>query len=132
MLLPILIHASPILIHASPILMHALTYLKSLTRLSALGSISYYIEPTRLVSAAKSTREPSALGSQSDSTITSPELSGNQNRARKKPINFVSESESCNTSPQSSANQNRALHRTLGAWKIVLGSRLESARYSLS
>ena len=80
--------------------------------------------------------------------------SANQNRTWKKPINFVSQSESSITSPDSSANQNRVLRHPIRqpirieyyvtrvvikspessrlGWKTLLGSRLESARYSLS
>ena len=43
-----------------PYLNTCITYLNTLTRLSALGYISLYIEPTRLVSAAKNTQKPSA------------------------------------------------------------------------
>ena len=81
---PILIHASPILIHAIPILIHCLGF-----RLSAPY---LYTLPTR----PGSTLEPSAVGSQFESSITSPELSANQNRSRKNPST-------------SSAKQNRLL-----------------------
>ena len=69
----------------NPYLNTCVTYLNTLTRRSALGSISSYIEPTRLVSPARSTRKPSVLGSQSESTITSPESSANQNRVLRHP-----------------------------------------------
>ena len=85
--LHILIHASPILIHAlgfrlsAPYLNTCIPYLNTCTRLSALGSISYYIAD----SAANQNREPINFVNQSESSITSPESSANQNRVLRNP-----------------------------------------------
>ena len=109
MLLPILIHASPNLIHALPILIHWLGFLFS------APNLIHWTDTTRLGSQSESsTREPLALDSQSESSITSPESSANQNRA---PSALGSQSESSITSPEWSANQNRALRhpRCLGS-----------------
>ena len=102
----IFIHASPILIHALPILIHwlgfrlsapypntCITYLNTLTRLHIL---LHWTDTTRQpirieiprLSAANQNRDPSALGSQSESSITSPESSANQNRVLRHPRAF--------------------------------------------
>ena len=92
--LPTLIHWLHILIHALIILIHWLgfrisapylntctAYFNTLTRLSALGSISYYIEPTRLVSAANQNRAHSALGNQPESNTREPLALGSQSES---------------------------------------------------
>ena len=70
---------------------------------TTLGKIEHYVN--RVVS-------------QSESNITSPESSANQNRVLRHP----------SRTPESSLRHPRAL----GAWATLLGSRLESAPYSLS
>ena len=128
MLLPILIHASPTLIHALPILIHLLgfrllaPYLNTLNRHKSSGQPiriehprqpirnEYYV--TRVVSQSKwntlGSRQPIRIEyyvirviSQSALSVTSPESSI--------------------TSPESSWLW----------WRSLLGSRLESSRYSL-
>ena len=106
-LLPILKHASPILIHpisfrlSAPYLTTCITYPNTLTRLSApyLNTcITYLNTSTRLsppylntLNRHDSSRQPiriehpRTVGSQSESSITSPESSANQNRALRHP-----------------------------------------------
>ena len=122
-----------------PCLITCITYLNTLTRLSALGSILYtciaYLNTWNRLSARPTRLEP--------------ESAANQNRARKKPLNFVSQSESSTEKTiqlrqpirieyyvtrvvsQSESSITSPESFRLG-WKTLLGSGLESARYSLS
>ena len=87
LLLPIFIHASPILIHALPILIHLLGFRLSAAYLNTCIACLNTLSPLPILihalhdSATNQNRTPFAVGSQSLSSITSPEPSANQNRA---------------------------------------------------
>ena len=118
-LLPILIHALPLLIHwlgfrlSAPYLNSLLTHLGSQENPRTLGArqpirIDYYV--TRVVNQSESSTEKNPSNS-----------SANQNRVLRHP------------SRQPRAPELSLRHpRALGAWRSLLGSRLDSARYSLS
>ena len=117
-----------------PYLNTCITISNTLTRLSALGSISQYIEPTRLVSAAnqnrasENTRQPIRIKYYVTRLVSQSESSTEKTHPLRQPIRIVyyvtrvvNQSESSITWPESSR---------LG-WRSLLGSRLDSARYSL-
>ena len=126
---------------SAPYLNTCIPYLNTLTRLSApyLNTcISYLITLTRLSAPYLNTCIP-YLNTLTRLHILKHCRLGNQSapsalgKSEHYVNRVVSQSESSITSPESSANQNPLLRhrRAPGAWRSLLGFRLESARYSL-
>ena len=109
MLLPILIHASPTLIHALPILIHGLGF-----RLSApyLNTCIAYLNTSSWLSAPNLNTCIAFLNTLS--RFSAPYLNS-LNR-------LGSQSESSITSPESSESSITSNPRALGAWRSFLGS----------
>ena len=130
MLLPVLIHASLILINALPILIHGLRFRLSAPFLNTLNRHDSSRQPIRIDHPRTlGSRQPIRIKHYVTPVVRQSESSTEKTHQLRQPIRIDyyvtrvgSQSESSITSPESSRLE----------WRSLLGSQLESARYSLS